>query len=94
MAAKFKVGDRIRVRKGVASGHCRTPAYIQSKIGRIEAIHGTFPNPESCAYGGDGLPEQVLYLIGFDQTHVWEEYQASPKDKLFIDIYEHWLDSV
>ena len=93
MAAKFKMGDKVRVRLGVTSGHCRTPAYIQGKIGTIEAVQGTFPNPESRAYGGDGLPKQPLYLVSFPQTHVWKEYHASLKDKLLIDIFEGWLVS-
>ncbi len=73
MAAKFKIGDSIRVRIRVASGHCRTPAYIQGKIGSVEAIHGTFPNPELRAYGSDGSPAQVLYLVSLDQPHTWKE---------------------
>ncbi len=93
MAAQFKPGDRVRIRGGSPPGHFRTPAYIQGKAGRIEMVHGEFRNPESLAYGGDGLPKQFLYLVGFDQAHVWKQYQAPLQDKLFIDIYEHWLES-
>ena len=93
MAAQFKPGDRVRIRVGSPPGHFRTPVYIQGKAGRIETVHGEFRNPESLAYGGDGLPKQFLYLVGFDQTHVWRQYQAPLQDKLFIDIYEHWLES-
>ena len=82
----------MRIRQGSPPGHFRTPAYIQGKIGRIEKIHGTFRNPESLAYGGDGLPKRFLYLVCIDQTQVWDTYGASPQDKLLIDIYEHWLE--
>jgi nitrile hydratase len=91
MVTRFKVGDRVRVLSAVTSGHCRTPAYIRGKTGSVAAIHGAFPNPESRAYGGDGRPEPVLYLVSFDQTHVWEGHMTSPGDKLFIDLFEHWL---
>lgn len=91
MAAKFKPGNRVRIRVGSPPGHFRTPAYIQGKTGWVEAIHGAFRNPESLAYGGDGLPKQFLYLVRFDQTQVWEKYEAL-QDQLFIDIYEHWLE--
>ena len=94
MTAKFKPGDRVRVRVDSPPGHFRTPAYIQSKTGLVEAVHGAFRNPESLAYSGDGLPKQFLYLVRFDQPQVWEQYAASPQDKLFIDIYEHWLEPV
>jgi hypothetical protein len=92
MAAKFKPGDQVRIRVGSPPGHFRTPTYVQGKIGRVETIHGAFRNPESLAYGGDGLPKQFLYLVCLDQTQVWEKYAAPPGDKLFIDIYEHWLE--
>jgi nitrile hydratase subunit beta len=92
MAAKFQPGDKVRVRVGSPPGHLRTPAYIQGKAGVIAALHGAFRNPESLAHGGDGLPKQFLYLVRFDQTHVWPQYRAAARDKLLIDIYEHWLE--
>lgn len=91
MSAKFKPGDTVRIRVGSPPGHFRTPAYIQGKIGRIAKIHGAFRNPESLAYGGDGLPKQFLYLVCVDQSHIWHRYNT-PQDKLFIDLYEHWLE--
>ncbi len=45
MEAAFKPGDTVRIRVGSPPGHCRTPAYIQGKIGRIERVHGAFRNP-------------------------------------------------
>jgi len=88
---RFKPGDRVRVRFEDRPGHIRTPWYIRGKTGWIERVHGEFRNPESLAFGGDGLPRRPLYLVGFRQEEVWAEY-AAPKDTLFIDIYEHWLD--
>ena len=87
----FKPGDRVRVRLEDRPGHIRTPFYIRGKTGWVERFYGEFLNPESLAYGRDGLPTQPLYLVGFLQTKVWDRYGA-PKDKLFIDIYEHWLE--
>jgi hypothetical protein len=87
----FKPGDRVRVRAEDRPGHIRTPFYIRGKTGWIERVHGDFLNPESLAYGQDGLPKRPLYLVGFRQAEVWETYDAL-NDKLFIDIYEHWLE--
>jgi nitrile hydratase len=92
MPAKFQPGDTVRIRVGSPPGHFRTPVYIQGKIGVVETLHGAFPNPESLAYGGDGLPMQFLYLVRFDQGQVWPECAAPGQDKLLIDIYEHWLE--
>ena len=87
---KFKPGDRVRVRFEDRPGHLRTPWYIRGKTGWIERIHGSFLNPESLAFGKDGLPKKTLYLVGFNHKDVWGEGRAS--DKLLVDVYEHWLD--
>ena len=89
---RFKPGDRVRVRAEDRSGHIRTPFYVRGKVGRVERVYGEFPNPEMLAYGKDGLPKRTLYLVAFDQSEVWDRYQASPRDKLYVDIYEHWLE--
>lgn len=88
--AKFKPGDRVRVRFEDRPGHLRTPWYIRGKTGWIERIHGSFRNPESLAFGKDGLPKKTLYLVGFNYGDVWGEDRGS--DKLLVDVYEHWLD--
>ena len=88
---KFKRGDRVRVRTDDRPGHIRTPWYIRGKTGWIEQKYGEFLNPESLAHGGDGLPKRTLYLVAFNQADVWGAAQV-PKDKVLVDIYEHWLD--
>lgn len=92
VSARFKPGDRVRVRAEDRPGHIRTPFYIRGKSGWVERVYGEFLNPELLAYGKDGLPKRTLYLVAFDQSEVWDRYQASPKDKLCVDIYEHWLE--
>jgi nitrile hydratase beta subunit-like protein len=91
-AARFHPGEQVRIRLGSPPGHFRTPTYIQGKTGTIAALHGVFPNPESLAHGGDGLPTQWLYQVRFDQAHLWPQYPAALHDKLLIDVYEHWLE--
>ena len=91
---KFQARDRVRVRVGSPPGHFRTPAYIQGKTGRVVALCGVFPNPESLAHGGTGLPKQPLYRVEFDQTQVWSRYAGPPNDKVLVDLYEHWLEKV
>ena len=89
---QYRVDDRVRVRVGSPPGHFRTPAYIQGKTGRVEAVCGAFRNPESLAHGGDGLPVQPLYRIEFFQSDLWNEYPGPASDKLLVDVYEHWLE--
>lgn len=90
--ARFAPGDAVRVRDMDKEGHVRTPEYTKGKAGWISSVLGAFPNPESLAYGGDGLPETPLYKVGFRQIDLWDGYDGSPEDVLFIDIYEHWLE--
>jgi hypothetical protein len=92
----FKPGDRVRVKAENKAGHVRTPAYVRGKLGWIERVHGDFRDPEQLAYGRDGLPPQPLYMVGFVQTDLWHQRYAaeSPRDRLYVDIYEHWLEPV
>ena len=90
---KYRPGDVVRIRVGVPPTHFRTPEYIQGKQGRIDTLWGAFPNPESLAYGGDGLPAQPLYQVEFTQSDLWSD-QGSSDDKLLIDVYEHWLETI
>jgi len=88
---RFKAGDRVHVRFAEPPGHIRTPHYVRGKTGVVERYYGDFPNPEELAYGKDGLPPRPLYLVGFRQGDVWGESPA-PADKLYVDLYEHWLE--
>jgi hypothetical protein len=84
----FKPGAPVRV---PVKGHIRTPAYVRGQTGRIEALQGSFPDPERLAYGADGLPPVPLYLVRFRQSELWPGY-GSAKDSLALDIFEHWLE--
>ena len=60
---RYRAGQRVRVATRRHEGHHRTPAYVKGKIGSIERAHASFTNPETRAYGEDGLPKQPLYLV-------------------------------
>ena len=89
---EFAVGDRVRVLAGSPPTHYRTPTYTQGKTGRVVALCGEYPDPESLAHGGDGLPRKPLYRVEFAQTELWDNYVGPPADRLQVDIYEHWLE--
>jgi nitrile hydratase len=80
----------VRVAARDHAGHHRTPGYIKGKVGTVERLHGSFTNPETRAYGNDGLPEQALYLVGFEQRDVWPHYPGH--DLIYVDVFEHWLE--
>ena len=94
----FSVGERVTVQDRdppdtPRKPHLRTPFYIRGKTGEVERICGDFRNPESLAYGGDGLPAQTLYRVRFAQDHVWPDYSGPAHDVVEIELYEHWLEA-
>jgi nitrile hydratase len=88
----FAAGERVRVAARPHDGHHRTPAYVKGKTGTVERAHASFTNPETRAYGADGLPLARLYLVGFEQGDVWEGYRGPASDRIYVDVFEHWLE--
>ena len=88
----YRPGDLVRVVDRCHEGHHRTPAYVKGKAGRIERAHGSFRNPETRAYGQDGTPTRALYLVGFAQRDVWPDYLGRQADRIYLDLFEHWLE--
>ncbi len=90
---RFADGSAVRVRTGSPAHHFRTPAYIQGHAGVVDALCGVYPNPESLAHGGDGMPRQPLYRIRMRQIDLWPDYAGNPADTLLVDVYQHWLEA-
>ena len=86
----FAPGARVRVSARPHDGHHRTPAYLKGKTGVVERVQPAHTDPETRAYGGNGLPERLVYLVGFEQAELWPGYGAG--DRLFADVFEHWLE--
>jgi len=80
----FEVGQRVRISGRSHGGHHRTPDYVKGKTGTIVLHHGAFTNPETHAYGEDGLPEQQLYLVALT---------GDKNDCVYVDVFEHWLEA-
>lgn len=91
-SAGFQVGQRVIVKSLEPTGHNRTPAYMRGKQGEVVKIQGSYKNPESLAYGGDGLPLVPVYTVMFDWAEVWGHTSKATSDKILADIFEHWLD--
>ena len=91
----FRPGAMVRVLATTVETHHRTPGYVKGKVGRVQALSGSFYDPESRAYGGSGLPKRALYRIEFDMRDLWgNRYGGLTGDSLLIDIYENWLEPV
>ena len=91
-APRFVRGARVRVRAWFPPGHVRTPWYCRGKVGEVERICGRFRNPEQLAYGNREANLETLYRVGFSSSSLWPDYAGSRRDRVEIEIYEHWLE--
>ena len=90
--ARFRPGDRVRVRTAYPPGHVRTPYYCRGHVGVVERLCGAFANPEELAYNRPGLPAQPLYRVRFEVLELWPDYREDPSDVVEIELYQHWLE--
>ena len=91
--AVFQVGQRVRIADRTPAVHHRVPSYVKGQVGLIERICGLHGEPEKFIRG-DGKPAQRIYRVRIPQQDLWDEYSGTDRDKLEIEIFEHWLESV
>jgi nitrile hydratase subunit beta len=91
VAPGFQPGDRIRVRNINSPTHTRLPRYVRGKTGTIEADRGIFCFNDTNAHGQGHKPQHV-YGVRFAASELWGP-QASPKDALYIDLFEDYIES-
>ena len=87
---KFKLGDEVVTRNINPTGHTRLPRYARGRRGVIDRHHGVFIFPDSHAVSGDKKP-QNLYSVRFTARELWGE-SASEGDKIYIDLWDEYLD--
>ncbi len=92
LPARFSVGERVRGRNLNPTGHTRMPRYTRGRIGTVERVRGVFALPDAAEYSVDPKPQHV-YLVRFTARELWGE-QASPRDSLYIDMWEDYLEPV
>jgi nitrile hydratase len=88
--ARFKPGERVRVRNINPLGHTRAPRYIRCKQGTIARDHGVFIFPDSHALGRGKSP-QHLYSVRFTGPEVWGP-EAPAQDVVHLDLWDSYLD--
>ncbi len=92
LTPSFSVGDRVRARNIQPAGHTRLPRYVRGRVGVIARRHGSHCFPDTNAHG-QGENAQPLYSVKFDVNELWGP-PASPQDRLFIDLWEDYLEPV
>ena len=90
-AAHFRVGQQVRARNINPTGHTRLPRYTRGKLGAIDRDHGVFVFPDTNAVFQGETPQHV-YSVRFTARELWGE-QASPRDSVYIDMWDDYLES-
>ena len=92
VAARFKVGDRVRAKNIHPTTHTRLPRYARGHVGVVERLHGAHVFPDSVV-AGKGEDPQWLYTVRFDAQALWGA-DADPKLKVSIEAFEPYLEHV
>ena len=87
--AKFKPGDRVRVRNTNPAGHTRSPRYVRGKSGIVRRDHGMYVLADSNAHHA-GENRQHVYSVEFTARELWGRNE---REKLLIDLWEDYLES-
>lgn len=87
---RFKVGQHVRARNINPIGHTRLPRYVRGRAGIIEHDRGVQAFPDTIAYGRGQNPQHV-YSVRFTARELWGE-QASPRDAVYIDLWDDYLE--
>jgi len=90
--ARFKAGDRVRVRNMHPTGHTRLPRYVRGHIGTVTHAHGAHVFPDSNAAGLGEAP-QWLYNVRFTGRELWGE-AADPTLTVSVDAWESYLEPI
>ena len=89
---QFEVGDRVRARNSNPVNHTRLPRYARGKTGTITRDHGVYSFPDTSAHFL-GEKRQHVYSVRFEARELWGE-NASPRDSVYIDMWDDYLERV
>jgi nitrile hydratase beta subunit len=90
-APQFKAGDRVRTRTMHPLHHTRLPRYARGKVGVIDRDHGVFILPDEHARSGTKVPSHC-YAVRFEGRELWGA-DAGPRDAVYIDLFDEYLES-
>ncbi|MGH7278180.1 MAG: SH3-like domain-containing protein [Candidatus Rokuibacteriota bacterium] len=87
---RFKPGETVVTRNIHPLGHTRLPRYARGRRGVVDRDHGVFVFPDTHALGQGPRPQPV-YSVRFTAQELWGP-EASPRDVLYIDLWDDYLE--
>lgn len=91
--AKFRTGDKVRVRDLPALFYTRTPEYVRGAEGVIAEVTYESPAPEDETWDREDATPEWFYIVRFIQANLWDTYTGPPNDTLQTEIPERWLEA-
>src|SRR5262249_36604749 len=89
--ARFKAGERVRVKEDFVPGHIRMPAYIRGKTGVVVSESPAYPFPDAHAHGVTAADEPT-YDVRFRAEDLWPN-GADPA-LVHVGVFQSYLDRV
>ncbi|MBT3306450.1 MAG: nitrile hydratase subunit beta [Alphaproteobacteria bacterium] len=93
--ARFKVGDKLRVKDHPDLFYNQTPGYLRGVIGTVTKLVYESPAPEDEAWGHIDKVEW-FYALLFRHEDVWTDDgpDTNPNDTIHAQVSERWLEPV
>lgn len=87
---RYRLGDRVVAKNMQPRGHTRLPRYVRGKRGTVQQVLGTYALPDLSAMG-QGQHLEHVYSVRFEARELWGP-EAPDKDRLYIDLWESYLE--
>lgn len=92
--AKFKEGDRVRIKDLPDVFYTRTMAYTRGAVGTVVLLTYESPAAEDEAWDNTDKPEW-FYSVVFSQKDLWPDYSSTfGSDSLETEFPERYLEKV
>jgi nitrile hydratase subunit beta len=85
---RYRIGQRVRVRRISGPAHNRCPRYIRGVAGTVERLLAPAWLPENEDTGGIG--EEPGYTVAFAAADLWPDDGAD--HTVLVDLWQHYLD--
>jgi nitrile hydratase subunit beta len=90
-AARFRPGQRVRVKRIDPAGHTRCPRYVRGAVGVVETLRGADRLPDRATYGLEAPPEPV-YSVAFASRDLWGPAEEGVWT-VALDLWESYLEA-
>ena len=90
----FQAGEQVRVVERFPLGHYRVPLYLRGKTGVVDRLVQAAVDNEEEGFGRNAGMKRHYYRITVPMAEVWHDYDGALHDRLYIEVFETWLEPV